>query len=161
MAGDELLRVTLPGQVRSPKNHRAWLMVGRRMRQVPSDAYRAWEREAFRALSRAVEGRPEFPYEGPVWVQAVAYVRGQAPDLVAVLEAVGDVLQGEWLVSRGRKVRPLWAVILDDRQIQSWDGSRVIRVRTPSLVRTEVVVYRYRLSQIEEPQKVQIVGKDA
>lgn len=143
MAGDELLRVTLPGQVRSPKNHRAWLMVGRRMRQVPSDAYRAWEREAFRALSRSVAGRPEFPYRGTVWVQATAYVRGQAPDLVAVLEAVGDVLQGEWVTSRGRKVRPYWAVILDDRQIISWDGSRVIRAAPGEPLRTEVTVWAW------------------
>lgn len=139
-----LLCVTLPGQIRSPKNHRVMLMQGRRLCQVPSDAYRRWEQGAFQALSRAVAGKHDFPHRGPVWVQVIAYVRGQAPDLVAVLEAVGDVLQGEWVTSRGRKVRPYWAVILDDRQIRSWDGSRVIRVVDPAQVRTEVRVYPFR-----------------
>lgn len=121
-------------------------MQGRRLRSVPSEAYRAWEQTAFQALSRAVAGRPEFPYTGPVWVRALAYLHGPPtswPDLAAVFEAVGDVLQGEWITHRGRRIRPYWAVILNDRQIEAWDGSRRIPVAEPSDARTEVAVFAW------------------
>lgn len=138
-----LLQVTIPGQVRSPKNHRVMQRMGRVLRLMPSAGYLAWEQVAYRVLAEAVAGRREFPYDGPVWVRAVAYVTGHAPDLVAAMEAVGDVLQGEWLVQGGRKLAPLWAVICDDRQIVSWDGSRMVRVGRGESPRTEVTVFAW------------------
>jgi hypothetical protein len=135
----------LPGSVRSKKNskqptpisckpgskstlfkHFAKLgMKPVRIMLQPSKAYKTWENEAHAAIRKQYL----FPrlISSPVHVKAIAYIRGPAPDLSGMTESIGDCLQG--------------VVIENDRQIKSWDGSRVYRDKDNP--RTEVVIKPY------------------
>jgi Holliday junction resolvase RusA-like endonuclease len=91
----------------------------------PSKAYLEWEKAA-RAAFREQFGKVEpIPKDILIHVKAVAYIKGVAPDLSGMCESVGDCLEGfAWM---------------DDKQIVSWDGSRVYRDKENP--RTEIEVY--------------------
>jgi hypothetical protein len=81
-----------------------------------------WEKQAryFIGYEKFMTPRPGIP----VHVTAICYCKGVLPDLSGALESVGDAFQGI-----------LWA---NDKQIESWDGSRVLRdTKNP---RTEITV---------------------
>jgi Holliday junction resolvase RusA-like endonuclease len=107
----------LPGSVRSKKNSKRPIYVGgknqpKRLMLLPSSAFQKWERAA--KASALSQGRYSPGLEGkPVQVQVTAYIRGTMPDLSGVLESVGDLLEG--------------LAYNNDKQIVSWDGSRVYR----------------------------------
>ena len=110
------ITLTLPGSIRSKKNHRRPIIIGgrnvpRRIANIPSKTYQAWENEARKAVMLSLPFVFE-TIEGPLEVTAVIYYKGARPDLSGCLESVGDCLQG--------------LVYEDDGQIESWDGSRVV-----------------------------------
>jgi Holliday junction resolvase RusA-like endonuclease len=135
------VRLILPGSVRSKKNSkqpvpipakgktRIKALIGNQWRYAqivlqPSKAYRAWEKEARWAAKTQYKAPP---VEHDVHVQIHAYYKGRMPDLSGAKESVGDCLEGI-----------LWK---DDRQIRSWDGSRLYHdLKNP---RTEVIVREY------------------
>lgn len=89
---------------------------------VSSKAYQGWERAARQeAMTQWREG----VLTCPVSVKVIAYFSGPQPDLSGVLESVGDCLEGI-----------VWE---NDKQVVSWDGSRLYHdAKTP---RTEITVY--------------------
>ena len=112
----------IPGTLRIKKNSRRIINVwqkrrGQKSRKIPkiipSEAYIRWEKEARASLANElrVRGGNFFPISGPVWVEAVMYYSGQRFDLSGALESVGDAFEDY-----------LWE---NDKQIVSWDGSRV------------------------------------
>lgn len=102
------ITITLPGTIRIKKNSKRIYRAGKHNVVLPSKAYVSWENEIRPvALEKAVVP----PLSCPVEVCATCYVKGQLPDLSGALESVGDALQGI-----------IWA---DDKQIYSWDGSRI------------------------------------
>jgi len=114
----KIFEIGLPGSVRSKKNSKTATIVGgknkpRRARIIPSKAYQQWEQEARQTIKGAVMADPRLPIEKPIGVRVTAYIKGVMPDLSGVLESVGDCLEG--------------LVWIDDKQICSWDGSRVYR----------------------------------
>ena len=136
------ISITLPGSIRSKKNSKQPLpipcakstlfkrfpragMKPVRIVLQPSKAYQEWEKAA-RASFRAEFGKVEpIPKDILIHVKAVAYIKGVAPDLSGMCESVGDCLEGfAWM---------------DDKQIVSWDGSRVYRDKENP--RTEIEVY--------------------
>ena len=81
----------------------------RRPMLVPSKAYEKWEIAAWESV---LYGEQPYKYfTCPVHVKVTAYYKGKQPDLSGVLESVGDCLEGI-----------AWK---DDKQIVSWDGSRL------------------------------------
>ena len=111
--GSDMLVITLPGSVRSKKNSKIATMVGgrhapRRAIILPSKAYSAWEKEARKV---AWESAIVPPLSCPVHIEAHFYYKGQQPDLSGCCESVGDCLEG--------------IIYANDRQIYSWDGSRL------------------------------------
>ena len=105
-----MIQVTLPGNIRSKKNSKRVFCRGKYPVVLPSKAYLEWEQSA-RAV--AIEQIRTSPLSCQVSVKAVAYCKGTLPDLSGMLESVGDCLEGvAWV---------------NDRQIVSWDGSRVVR----------------------------------
>ena len=63
----------------------------------------------------------------PIIIETHFFYKGQRPDLSGACESIGDCLQG--------------IVYADDRQIESWDGSRCIHdLQNP---RTEVIIGKY------------------
>jgi len=132
------IRITLPGNIRSKKNSKRLISIpikgsnGKtRPMSLSSTVYLEWERVAREAAteqlvlcSRLFHNFGKLPLDCPVSVKAVAYCKGVLPDLSGMLESVGDCLQG--------------VVWKDDKQIVSWDGSRVIRDKEHQ--RTEIEV---------------------
>ena len=103
------MKVVLPGSIRSKKNSKRVYKMGKFTKVLPSKAYEAWEDQA--RLSLAMQLRGLKPTTEPVHVNAQIYFKGPQPDLSGCLESVGDCLEGF-----------LWA---NDKQIVSWDGSRL------------------------------------
>lgn len=112
------LKLILPGSIRSKKNSKRIFSTGRFTCVLPSKAYCEWEK-----IVRAQFVNCE-PIKHPVSVEAHIYYKGQRPDLSGALESIGDALEG---------------IIWDnDRQIESWDGSRLHHdLQNP---RTELII---------------------
>jgi len=128
------VKLTLPGSIRSKKNSKRLVQVGgkrapKRWVILPSKTYQQWEKQA-RWAARAQYKLP--PMEHDVHVEIHVFYKGPMPDLSGCLESCGDCLEG--------------IVWLNDKQIKSWDGSRLCHdIRNP---RTEVIVRRFG-----EPEK--------
>ena len=123
--------VTLPGSIRSKKNSKQVIMVGgrnvpKRAMIIPSKAYQTWEKQARLAAAAQLIGFK--PVEGHVHVCAKVYYKGQQPDLSGCLESVGDCLEGY-----------LW---LNDKQIMSWDGSRLYHDKKNPRTEVEMRVFK-------------------
>jgi Holliday junction resolvase RusA-like endonuclease len=128
--------VTLPGTIRIKKNSRRPVQIGgvnkpRRLVILPSAGYVKWEKEARKDVENQldgwqIKGRPLIDPAASISVKVLAYIQGQMPDLSGILESVGDCLEGI-----------IWE---DDKQIKSWDGSRVFRVDEVGRARTDVLI---------------------
>ncbi len=137
-----MIHLILPGSVRSKKNSRRlvpipspkgksdtmhrWKKIGWKpcyIQSRPSAAYDAWEKEARKAIMRQKpEGFKIFTES--VAIKVLAYYKGARPDLSGAMESVGDCIEGY--------------VIFNDRQIVSWDGSRLYHDKANP--RTEIEV---------------------
>ncbi len=136
-------KIILPGSIRSKKNSKQPLPIpcakstlfkkysraGMRPVRIilqPSKAYKKWEDAARASFRWQYSEVVPIPKDTPIHVKAVAYIKGTAPDLSGMCESVGDCLEGL-----------VWE---DDKQIVSWDGSRVLRDKNNP--RTEIEVFR-------------------
>ena len=119
--GAVTIHITLPGNIRSKKNSKRVFCRGKFPVVLPSKAYDVWEKQARQAALEQFYGPI---ITAPVCVQAVAYCKGVLPDLSGMLESVGDCLEG--------------VILENDKQIVSWDGSRVIRDKAHQ--RTEIII---------------------
>lgn len=101
----------IPGNIIPKKNSRRLFRVGKgkRLMSLPSKEYRAWSRDAGLAVNRWWAGAS--PFAGDIEVTALIYRTRAGADLDNLLASVGDLLQQ-------------CKVIVNDRQIKSWDGSR-------------------------------------
>ena len=116
------IKLTLPGSIRSKKNSKRIFATGRFKRVLPSKAYCEWEQNVRADLSMYAFFKD--PISCPVSVEGHIYFKGQRPDLSGALESIGDALEGM-----------IWE---NDRQIESWDGSRLYHdLNNP---RTEITV---------------------
>jgi len=114
--------IILPDTIRIKKNSKRIYARGRFKTVLPSKAYVIWEKQARLVFCAQHPGFKPVSYL--LHVRVAAYYKGQQPDLSGVLESVGDCLQGF-----------VWQ---DDRQIKSWDGSRLHHeLDNP---RTEIIV---------------------
>lgn len=125
------MRFTIVGPPRTKKNSGRRLMRGGRVYSVPSEAAVAWEASAIAQLMRRGRRPPLDGADGnrgmspllisiPVSVRALVYRDANRGDLVGYLQAIGDALQG----GHGKSKVP--CVLVDDVQIKSWDGSRLL-----------------------------------
>lgn len=103
------MNIVLPGSIRSKKNSKRVFCRGKRPIVLPSKAYEAWENQA--RLSLAVQLRGMKPITENVYIKALIYYKGPRPDLSGCLESIGDCCEG--------------FIFVNDRQIVSWDGSRL------------------------------------
>jgi len=110
------LTFTILGPPRTKKNHNRLVRAGRRYRVLPSAAHERWyerawvQAVAFRSGQLAL-GR-KLPLAGPVHVRAIFYRDRRIGDLVGYQQALGDLLERA-------------GIIENDRQIVSWDGTRL------------------------------------
>lgn len=120
-----------------------------RLSVQPSEAHEQWfELQLLhRGAIRSALKHTGIPIEGPVQIAAIFYRDRDAGDLLGYEQALGDLIQEEkWgcqdcgkryyalhqrcpgcnaSIARFRHARQGLGLILDDRQIVSWDGSRL------------------------------------
>lgn len=113
------MKFVILGSPRTKKNHGRRIKRGARVYSVPSEAAVAWESSAIAQLKRHWHAPPA-NQAWPVTVRALVYRDRASGDLVGYLQAIGDALQG----GHGKNKIP--CVLTDDKQIQSWDGSRLL-----------------------------------
>jgi Holliday junction resolvase RusA-like endonuclease len=105
-------RFTLVGAPRTKKTSNIMVTKGK-PRILPSKAFSAWNRIAQVELARVRSAQVGFPIEGHVNVRAWFYQDVDRADPVGLYQALADALQ------EGR-------IVINDRQIRSWDGSRLL-----------------------------------
>ena len=115
------IRFTLSGSIRSKKNSKQVIMAGKRPMIIPSTAHKKWERRAREELWLYAKMPPLIC---PVHIEALFFCKGVLPDLSGAMESLGDCLEG--------------IIYRNDKQIISWDGSRVYHDKVNP--RVEVVV---------------------
>lgn len=119
--------LTILGAPRTKKNHgrRVYSFKRKRTFQVPSEAQEQWAIAAARELRSAWAGRS--PLAGPVQVRALIYREADTGDLLGYEEAIADVLEAPTKRTSdfGRLMKA--SVIVNDKQIVSWDGSRPLK----------------------------------
>lgn len=93
---------------------------------MPAKTSKAWEASAILQLMQARAF--DFESDGPVSVCALVYRDARRGDLVGYLQAIGDALERS-------------GVIVNDRLIASWDGSRLLVDRERPRVEIEVVAF--------------------
>jgi hypothetical protein len=130
---------TIIGPPRTKKNSLRRIQRGARVYTVPSEAAVAWEASAIAQLCRQYRrdwvGRPPVVptnAETQVEVRARIFRDADRGDLAGYIQAIGDALQG----GHGKSKIP--CVLADDRQIASWDGSRLLIDRENPRVELEV-----------------------
>ncbi len=109
---ESLLSFTLSGPPRTKKNHNRLF----RGRLLPSKAFAEWNDSAQMQLA-GVRGRVPvslLPIHSEVNCRAVFYRQANVGDAVGFYQALGDALE------EGR-------IVVNDRQIVSWDGSRILK----------------------------------
>lgn len=116
---------TIIGPPRTKKNHGRMLRRGARVFHVPSLAAVTWEAEAIRQLDKQKPRRDYPSMAWPVTVSALIYRDADRGDLVGYLQAIGDALERS-------------GVILNDKLIHSWDGSRPLIDRKNPRVELEI-----------------------
>jgi Holliday junction resolvase RusA-like endonuclease len=101
-------RLTILGPPRTKKNYSRIVRAGRRFRLLPSAAHEGWARSAMAQL----QGWRRSPLADGVAVKAFIYRERKTGDLINYLQALADALERA-------------GVVQNDRQIMSWDGSRL------------------------------------
>lgn len=104
------MKIVIPGNIRSKKNSKRLIHAGGRTIPISSKSYLAWEKQA-RNYCAGIN-----PIPGPISVKSEIHYKGPRPDLSGALESIGDTFEGV-----------LWE---NDRQIESWDGSRLVHDKT-------------------------------
>jgi Holliday junction resolvase RusA-like endonuclease len=102
--------LVIPGQPATKKNSQVARCVNGKPVVLQSKAYRAYEKMALKALLAC----PRTEFSGPVVVTVHYWLKDKRrPDLNNLMAATADILE---------KAR----LITDDREIVSWDGSRIM-----------------------------------
>ena len=115
------LHLTIPGTIRIKKNNKRIFGFGKIKKVLPSKDYVAWEKYAREVIRKYL---PIQLISAPLWIKATMYYKGNRPDLSGAFESIGDCLEGY--------------VYLNDKQIESWDGSRLIHDKENP--RTEITI---------------------
>jgi len=108
----KLTRLVIPGQPATKKNSQVARCVNGKPVVLQSKAYRNYEKMALKALLAC----PCESFTGPVVVTVHYWLKDKRrPDLTNLLQATADILEKAGVIS-------------DDREIVSWDGSRIMGV---------------------------------
>jgi hypothetical protein len=120
------MKFIISGSIRSKKNHRQIFGAGKFKVNLPPKAYLKWEKNAHKELN--IQDRGELVlFNCAVRIKATFFYKGARPDLSAGFEALADCIQGY--------------LINNDRQIESWDGSRMIHDKDNPRTEFEIEVF--------------------
>ena len=124
MTAPRVVKVTVIGAFRTKKTHNQIVSHSGRIRVLPSKAWQDWCKKApvVGHFVTPVPGMPgkfaamvgSFPVSGDVNCRALFYRDANRGDAVGFYQGLADLLE-----KRG--------VLVNDRQIVSWDGSRLLK----------------------------------
>lgn len=100
------------GPPRTKKTSAQLVRAGFRPRILPSKAFREWNKTW--AQPQLIRARPETPIQCAVNCRAIFYREALRGDAVGFYQALADALQDA-------------GVVVNDAQIVSWDGSRMLK----------------------------------
>jgi Holliday junction resolvase RusA-like endonuclease len=141
--GFPVIKITLSGSIRSKKNShtpvpipsknktRFMALFGKQWKSaqvliVPGKAYKKWEQYARDQLIAILPpGRKLLTV--PLHIKAIFYYKGPRPDLQGAMESLADCLEGY--------------IYEDDKQIESWDGSRIVHDKSNPRIEIEILKY--------------------
>jgi hypothetical protein len=129
-----VITLELPVQPRTKKTSNRIVRFGKHREHIkilPSEEYEQFALECMLrrpAVHRAINF--PLPITGEVAVKALFYRTGDFGDLLGYAQALADVMQSEkWSKAKPGKppemLRDGLGLILDDKQIRHWDGSRL------------------------------------
>lgn len=122
-------RLIIPGQPATKKNSQVARCVNGKPVVLQSKAYRAYEKMALKALLAC----PRAEFWGPVTVTVNYWLKdNRRPDLNNLMAATADILEKA-------------GVIPNDREIVSWDGSRIMGVSPDPRVEITIRAVNRRL----------------
>lgn len=159
-------RIVLLGAPRTKKTSNRIFRIGNFNKVMPSEAYMAWFKEAMRSVpeikSWARKNGVELPLKGQVWVKAIFYlenaIRG---DLTGYAQALADWMQEPKInlkVNPPRMTRDGAGLITDDKNIASWDGSRVYIDRQNPRIEIEIRPYQEHLEMVTGHEVYELGG---
>ncbi len=131
-----MLRLVIPGAPRTKKTSNRIVRIGRGENAfnkiLPSEAYENWFKQSISLIVPplrvwARQNRVDLPIRGQVWVEAIFYAENaNVGDLTGYEQGLADFLQSPRMSKKtGTLTRDGAGIIDDDKQIASWDGSRV------------------------------------
>ena len=108
-----MVEFTIPGAPRTKKNHSRIVWSGNRPRLLPSEAHEEWFNAAIWTIKPAIiDHHNSLPIRCDVNVTATFYRDRNTGDANGYYQALADLLEKA-------------GVVENDRQIVSWDGSRL------------------------------------
>jgi hypothetical protein len=96
---------------------------------LPSEAHEAWFKATLQeclVITAELRRQIELPIAHDLNCAALFYRDANTGDAVGYYQALADILQ-EQIVKDGKVRRKGAGIILDDRQIVQWDGSRLLK----------------------------------
>ncbi len=129
------IRIVVEGPIpRTKKTSSRIVRIGGVNKILPSKAYMEWFNSAMRIVPEiqrwAQKEGVELPLKGPVHVEALFYRDALRGDLTGYMQAVADWMQSpviRIINGRPKLYRDGANIIADDAQIESWDGSRLLK----------------------------------
>lgn len=151
-----MIRIELLGPPRTKKTSNRIVRMGTFTKVLPSKAYEVWFKEAMRSVpeikSWARRNGVELPIKGQVWVKAIFYLENAIQgDLTGYEQALADWLQQPKInfeKNPPKMTRDGAGIILDDKNIASWDGSRVRIDRQNPRIEIEIRPYQEHLEMV-------------
>lgn len=144
-------RFVLSGSAPRTKKNSPQLIPGtKHPRLVPSEAYTNWLKDVLTLKTIIHQRVPGLPISGDVQVQALVYREANTGDFLGYADAISDAIQADvWQCGACRKktaiegglircgacgdmatlkrVRHGLGIIVDDRQIRHFDGTRLLK----------------------------------
>lgn len=144
-----MLRLVIPGAPRTKKTSNRIVRIGRGENAfnkiLPSEAYENWFKQSMGLIVPplrvwARQNNFDLPIRGQVWVKAIFYAENaNVGDLTGYEQGLADFLQSPRMSKKtGKLTRDGAGVIDDDKQIASWDGSRVRIDRADPRIELEI-----------------------
>ena len=129
------------------------------VRVIPSEAYQEWHNKAMtqvpilRTLAR--DQGAELPIQGPVGIKALFYRDADQGDWQGYVDGLADFLQVSKVNKHGKTTRNGAGIIVDDKQVDNWDGTRRRIDRANPRIEVEITVLQEQQTSlpltVEEP----------
>ena len=109
------MKLVILGAPRTKKTHQRIIKVNGKPRIIPAAANKLWAEKAIWQLKSAwAQMRQQVPLDCNVNVRALFYREANVGDAVGYYQALADALEAA-------------GVVENDRQVVSWDGSRLLK----------------------------------